>query len=168
MTYLEIDKALVDITRAMCEESQARLDAIPTENITERKAVQLEQGMYTFCGNAGELFNTGWERHKVFSVRQRYLNQVLHKYPNLNNIYQALNGEEKMCFIAALHAEIYIRDQWIEKKAAELAAAQASGDTKNVFEITIMLGAVRNMFAAWEAWRVENNVFPHMFEGDLK
>jgi len=166
MTHLEIDKALVDITRTMCEECQGKLDAVPLENITERKAVQLEHGMYTFCGNAGELFNTGWEREKVFSVRQRFLNKVLHKYPSLNNIYQTLNGEEKLRFIAALHAEIYIRDEWIGKKAAELAAAQASGDTKNAFEITIMLGAVKNMFAAWEVWRVENNIFPHMFEGD--
>ena len=166
MTYLEIDKALVDITRAMCKESQERLDAVPTENTTERKAVQLECGMYTFCGNAGELFNTGWEREKVFSVRQSFLNRVLHKYPSLNTMYQALGGEEKMCFIAALHGEIYLRDQWIGKKLDELAAAKESNDTKNVFEISIMLSAVKNMFAAWEAWRVENNIFPHIFEGD--
>ncbi len=166
MTYLEIDNALVDITRAMCEECQAKLDAIPMENTTERKAVQLEHGMYTFCGNAGELFNTGWEREKVFSVRKTFLNRVLHKYPGLNNIYQTLNDAEKMCFIAALHAEIYLRDQWIGKKTDELAAAKASGDAKNAFEITIMIGAVKNMFAAWEAWRVENSIFPHMFEGD--
>ena len=73
-----------------------------------------------------------------------------------------------MCFIAALHAEIYLRDQWIDKKPAELAAATASGDAKAVFELTIQLGAVKNMFAAWEAWRVENNIFPHMFEGDCQ
>ncbi|MBQ3491393.1 MAG: hypothetical protein IJA74_02440 [Oscillospiraceae bacterium] len=168
MTYLEIDSALVEITRKMCEGCQVKLDAVSIENPTERKAIQLECGMYTFCGNAGELFNTGWEREKVFSVRKRYLNRILHKYPSLNNIFQALNSKEQMCFIAALHAEIYLRDQWIDKKTAELAAAEASGDTKNVFEITIMLGAVKNMFAAWEQWRVENNIFPHMFEGDCQ
>ena len=166
MTYLEIDKAIINITQKICDECKARLDAIPMENSTERKAVQIEYGIYTFCGNAGELFNTGWEREKVFSIRKRYLNRILHKYPSLNNIFQILNNEEQMCFIAALHAEIYLRDQWIEKKTAELTAAEASGDTKNVFEITIMLGAVKNMFAAWEQWRVENNIFPHMFEGD--
>ena len=166
MTHLEIDNALVDITRAMCEECQVRLDAVPQENITERKAVQLEHGMYTFCGNFGELFNTGWEREKVFSVRQPYLKKVLSKYPTLNDTYQTLSNDEKLCFVAAFHAEISLRDQWIEKKSAELAAAKASGDTKNAFEITIMIAAVKNMFAAWEAWRVENNIFPHMFEGD--
>lgn len=168
MTYLEIDKALVDITRTMCEECQVRLDTVPIENTTERKAVQLECSMYTFCGNAGELFNTGWEREKVLGVRRRFLNNILHKYPNLNCTYQMLDDEAKMRFIAALHAELYIRDQWIEKKTNELAAAEATGDTKSIFELTIMLGAVKNMFAAWEAWRIENNVFPHMFEGECK
>ena len=48
MTYLEIDQAIVDITRQMCAECKARLDTIPKENGTERKAVQLEYGMYTF------------------------------------------------------------------------------------------------------------------------
>lgn len=168
MTYLKIDSALVEITRKMCAECQVRLDAVPIENATERKAIQLECGMYTFCGNAGELFNTGWEREKVFSVRKRYLNRILHKYPSLNNIFQTLNREEQMCFIAALHAEISLRDQWVTKKEDELSAATAAGDAKSVFELTIQLGAVKNMFAAWEAWRVENNVFPHMFEGDCQ
>ncbi|MBQ8358394.1 MAG: hypothetical protein IJX37_00570 [Oscillospiraceae bacterium] len=168
MTYLEIDKALVDITRKMCEECHVRLDAVPIENTTERKAVQLEYGMYIFCGNAGELFNTGWEREKVLAVRQRFLNKILRKYPSLNNIYQTLGNEEKMCFVAALQAELYLRDDWIGKTTADLAAARVSGDTKNAFEITIKIGAVKNMFAAWEAWRIKNNVFPHMFEGEWK
>ena len=168
MTYLEIDKAIVDITRKMCEECKARLNVISAENRTERKAVKLEYGIYTFCGNAGELFNTGWEREKVIDVRQRFVNKILQKYQVLNHTYQILGEETKTHFVAALHAELYLRDQWLNKKEAELAAATASGDTKSDFELTIQLGAVKNMFAAWEQWRVENNVFPHMFEGDFE
>jgi len=166
MTYLEIDKAMVDITRKMCVECKARLDAIPNENRTEKKAVKLEHGIYTFCGNAGELFNTGWEREKVIDVRRRFVNKILQKYQVLNHTYQILDDETKTHFVAALHAELYLRDQWLNKKEAELAAANASGDTKSVFELTIQLGAVKNMFAAWEAWRIENNIFPYLFEGD--
>ena len=168
MTYLEIDKAMVDITRKMCEECTARLDVISAENRTERKAVKLEHGIYTFCGNAGELFNTGWEREKVIAVRRRFVCKILQKYQVLNHTYQILDEETKTHFVAALHAELYLRDQWFNKKEAELAAATASGDTKSVFELTIQLGAVKNMFAAWEQWRIENNVFPHMFEGDFE
>ena len=38
------------------DELKARLDAVPKDKATERKAVQLEYGIYTFCGNAGLLF----------------------------------------------------------------------------------------------------------------
>ena len=49
MNYLEIDKAILDITQEMCKNCQAKLDTVSKENVTERKAVQLEYGMYAFC-----------------------------------------------------------------------------------------------------------------------
>jgi len=168
MTYLEIDNAMVDVTQKMCEECKARLDAIPTENSTERKAVQLEYGMYTFCRDAGLMFNNGKERTLAFQRGNSFMAKILHKYPKPNALYQTLDDDPKLCFIAALQGDLFIRDQWLQKKTAELTVATASGDTKSVFELTIQLGAVKNMFAAWEQWRIENNVFPHMFEGEGK
>lgn len=168
MTYLEIDKAILDITQVMCKNCQAKLDVICKENVTERKAVQLEYGMYNFCRDAGLLYNNGMERINYFRRGHSLMTKTLHKHPKLNAVYQALDDERKLCFYAALQGELFIRDQWIEKKNTELAAAKASGDTKSVFEITIMIGAVKNMFAAWEQWRVENNIFPHMFKGDFQ
>ena len=72
MTDLEIDAALVAITRQKCEECKARLDAIPKTNATERKAVQLEYGMYTFCGNAGLLFNSVGSGQRYCMSDRRY------------------------------------------------------------------------------------------------
>ena len=170
MTHLELYNALLAINQNMRDECQARLDAIPKENGTERKAVQLESAMYNFC-NASGLFNAYQTQQKALcgtEPRSLVYDKLLPKYPKLYSTYEALSNEDKWCFIAAIHPELFIRDQWVTKKESELAAAKASGDTKNVFEITVMLGAVKNMFAAWEAWRVENNVYPHMFEGDLK
>lgn len=168
MTYLEIDSAIIAVTQKMCDECKARLDSILKENQTERKAVQLEYGMYTFCRDAGLLYNNGIDRTVCFRRAHSLLTKLLHRYSRLNAVYQALDDENKLSFYAALQGELFIRDQWIEKKTNELAAAKASGNTKNVFEITIMIEAVKNMFAAWEQWRVENNIFPHMFEGDFE
>lgn len=168
MTHLDIYNALLAINQNMRNECKARLDAVPKENITERKAVQLEYAMYKFC-NASGLFNAfqtlqtpGKQPHSLV------YDKLLSKYPKINSIYEAISNEDKWCFIAALHPELFIRDQWVNKKEAELSAATASGDKKSIFELTIQLGAVKNMFAAWEAWRVENNIFPHMFEGDCQ
>ena len=167
MTYLEIDKAIVEIARRKCSECKMRMDAIPTENRTERKALQLEYGIYTFCGNAGLLFNTTGDRSKTMQTRQRFLQNEINKYPKLNEIYQSINDEEKLRFIAALQAKLYIRDQWLHAQYAELAAAKASGDVKKEFELKIKIGAAETMFAAWEAWRKENFIYPAMFEEAL-
>ncbi len=160
MTYLEIDNALLAISQKMCTECKARLDAIPKENRTERKAVQLESAMYNFCS---DILN---DRKDNILRRQHFFEKAMYMAPQLASAYYALDEESKLCFVAAMHAQPFIQDQWVNKKEAELAAATASGDTKSIFELTIQLGAVKNMFAAWEQWRVENNIFPHMFEGD--
>lgn len=162
MTYLEIDKAISNIMKEKCNECKNRLDDISKENTTERKAVQLELGMYSFCGNAGLLHN--FDREKWLQKRRIFLNKELHKYPKLNEIYQNLTEEEKMCFVAALQSEIFIRDQWLGVQYAAFSSAQATGDHQNIFELKIKIGAVENMFAAWENWRAENNIYPNMFE----
>ena len=164
MNCLEIDSALVDITRKMCTECKARLDAVPGSNVTERKAIQLEYGMYTFCGNAGLLFNTGWARTKVLDVRRSLWNNELHKYPHIREYYLSLDCDEQQCFHAALQGELYLRQSWLGEQEAARSMAEAAGDTRQVFELNIKLGAVRAMFAAWEAWRRENGIYPNLFE----
>ncbi len=163
MTYLEIDQAMVDMTRQKCVECKARLDAVPKENATERKALQLEYGIYTFCGNAGLLFNVGGERTIIYKRRYVLENGMLQRCPSLALAYQGLNEEEKLCFVAALQAELFLRDSWLKEQYAELAAAESAQDTNKIFEFKIKIGAVENMFAAWEAWRKENGIYPHMF-----
>ena len=164
MTHLEIDAALVSITRQVCSECKARLDATPKTNATERKAVQLEYGMYTFCGNAGLLFNTGWERTKVLDVRQSLWNHELSRYPHIREQYLDLDDDEKPRFHAALQGELYLRQSWLGEQTAALAMAKESGDTAQIFELNIKIGAVKAMFAAWETWRRENNIYPNLFE----
>lgn len=163
MTYIDIDKAIVDIIKDKCAECKARLDLVSRDNPTERKALQLEYGMYTFCGNAGAMFN-GCDRRKALEIRQRFLSGVISDYPRLKEAYGKIDYDEKLRFIAALGAELYIRDQWLGMQKAELAAAEASGDINKVLEFKIKIGSVENMFAAWERWRRENNVYPDMFE----
>lgn len=163
MNYLEIDQALISITRQTCDECRERLNTVPKENITERKALQLEYGMYTFCGNCGFLFNTTGNRG-IIQTRRRFLEKQLSKYPTINSCYSLLDEEEKMRLMAALQAELYLRDQWLDEQLAELSAAEASGDTNKTFEFKIKISAVNRMFEIWEAWRKENNVYPNMFE----
>ena len=164
MNYLDIDKALVDITRAKCAECKARLDAVPKDKGAERRALLIEQGMYTLCGNAGLLFNAGWERQRTYQIRQNFWGIILPKFPRHEAVYTALNDDEKLSFMAAWQADLFMRDQLLAGYITELAQAEAAGDAKNTFEFRIKIGAVREMLSIWEAWRAENGVYPNLME----
>ena len=111
MNYLDIDKALVDLTRAKCAECKARLDAVPKDKPGERKALLIENGMYTLCGNAGLLFNTYGTREGLYRTRQNFFNYILTKYPKHQEIYASLNEDERLSFMAAWQADLFMRDQ---------------------------------------------------------
>ena len=165
MNYLDIDKALVDITRAKCDECKARLDATPKDNKAERKALQIELGMYTVCGNAGLLFNTYGTREGLYRTRQNFWNYaLLTKYPKHQEIYSALTDDDKLSFMAAWQADLFMRDQLLNGYINELAQAEAAGDAKNTFELRIKIGAMGEMLAIWEGWRKENGVYPGLME----
>ena len=164
MNYLDIDKALVDITRAKCDECKARLDATPKDSKAERKALQIELGMYTLCGNAGLLFNTYGTREGLYRTRQNFWGMILPKYPKHQEIYSALTDDEKLSFMAAWQADLFMRDQLLNGYVTELAQAEAAGDAKNTFELRIKIGAVREMLSIWEAWRAEKGVYPNLME----
>lgn len=161
MNYLDIDKALVDLTRAKCNECKARLDAIPKDKAAERKALQIEYGMYTLCGNAGLLFNTYGSRETLYlRTRQNFWSMVLPKYPKHKEAYDTLGEDEKLSFMAAWQADLFMRDQLLAGYVNELAQAKAAGDAKNTFEFRIKIGAVGEMLSIWEDWRKENGVYP--------
>ena len=164
MNYLEIDRALVDITKAKIEDCRGRLNSIPKENVHEKKAVQIELGMYQFCGNAGHMFHALGERAQTIKVRLGFVTRYLPKYPKLKKVWEESDEEERLCFVAAIQGELFMRDQFIPQYRAQLAKAEEAGDAKGQFEMTVKLGAMKSMFAAYEAWRVENGIYPNMFE----
>ena len=165
MNYLDIDKALVDVTRSKCNECKARLDAIPKDRAAERKALYIEYGMYTLCGNAGLLFNTYGTREVLYrKTRQNFWGYAMTKYPRHGEIYATLNDDEKLSFMAAWQAELFMRNQLLEKYVIELAQAEAAGDAKSAFELRIKIGAVREMLTIWENWRKENGVYPDLIK----
>lgn len=164
MTPTQIDQALIDILAAKKADCEARLNAISKENKNEKKAVHLELGMYTLCQNAGLLVNTTGGREGVIRTRRTVIARILEKHPELPVKYEALGEEDQLKFIAALQAEMFLRDQMLPTYRKELETATAAGDTGGTLEMRIKIGALESVFEAWEAWRRENNVFPDMLE----
>ena len=168
MNYLEIDKAMYDIVMEKYNECQCRLDAVPKENKGERKALIIEREMYGLCNRAGLLWGVIHGRDWVMTNhRSRVIGQILLRYPVLNEAFTKLNDGERLRFIAALQAEIYMRDQIVHGYYAEYEAAKNAEDTKALFELRIKIGACENVFRAWEDWRAEQNVYPGLMKEGL-
>lgn len=168
MTALEIDKAMYDIVKEKYDECQIRLNAVPKENKNERKALIIEREMYGLCNRAGLLVYALGEREHCLTFRQKVIGQILQKYPKLNEVFTKLDEKEKKIFIAAVQAEIFMRDQIVNSYYTEFEAAKSANDMKNSLELQIKIGGCENVFKAWEAWRLENNVYPKMFLEGLK
>ena len=168
MTIYDIDRAMIDIVKERITECKARLDALPKNKVNARKAVQIELGMYTLCGNAGLMLSTAEKsdsaRDSFFRLRQNVLCKILPKYPKLHKVYVGLDDEEQLRFVAALQSEIFMQDQIFPTLRAELDAASKARDAKAIFELTIKLNAVNCVLDAWKAWRVRNNIYPLMWE----
>lgn len=163
MYAMEIDKALTDIVIEKLTACQSRLNAIPKENKNERKAVQIELGMYTLCLNAGLLYSAK-DREAVLRMRQGVMERILRRFEKAYAAYAVLNETEKGIFTAALQAELFMRDQVYRGYRSELAQAKSAGDTERIFALQVKIGAVESVFSAWEAWRMANHVYPHMVE----
>lgn len=167
MTILEIDKAMYDIVMEKYNDCQRRLNAVPMENKRERKALIIEREMYGLCNRAGLLWYAWGTREACLIKRCGVIGQILQRYPRLNEVFTRLDEEERMIFIAALQAEIFMRDQFVRSYCAELKKAEAAKDLESSFELQIKIGACENVFKAWEKWRMEKDLYAGMFSEGL-
>ena len=167
MTALEIDKIMYDIATGKYNYCQRRLDAVPMDHKVERKALIIEREMYGLCNRAGLLWYALGTREACLRKRCGVIGQILQRYPRLNEVFTRLDEEERMIFIAALQAEIFMRDQFMRSYCAELKKAEAAKDLESSFELQIKIGACENVFKAWEQWRRENDLYAGMFSEGL-
>ena len=167
MTYLEVDRAMYEIVAKKVQECKNKLALIPKENTVEQKALKVEHGMYCLCNNAGTVCHgipNENQRKAVLDMRKKIIKKIISKNSKINEVFNNLSEEEQLCFIASLQAEIFIRDQMYKNYLDEFEKATSYGDIDSSFELKVKIGALQNVFSAWEAWRIENDLYPHMFE----
>lgn len=165
MNAIEIDREMVNIALTMYEECKARFNATPKELKTERKALKIESEMYGLCLRAGLLADIQHpeKRDDFFNIRKNVTCQILRHYTKPKAAFDALDECERERFHAAIHGELFMKDQITKGWAGEFEEAKSAADTAKIFELQIMLGATDRIYKAWEAWRIENNIYPNMF-----
>ena len=165
MNATEIYEALCVLAKDLYDECTRRLNSVPHQNKTERKALLLEQGMYSLSLRAGLMYMTLSEdkARDVVKVRQGVFERITKEsYPEIYSRYQGLDDDEKQRMVSALQGEVFLRTQTYNKDMAELEYAQSKGLYDKVFELKIKTGALENVFNTWSDWRRENGIYPNV------
>lgn len=164
MNINEVYNSLAGMVIEFRDECRTRLEGVTKDRMTERKALQIELGMYSLCLRAGLLCMTDTNEEKaeaVIKLRRNICESIMiARFPYLNKLYISLDGEKKKIFLAVLQAEIFMRDQIFRSYKEELKDAKACGDEDRVFEFKIKVSALERVFGAWDKWRKENNLYP--------
>lgn len=163
MTQKNIYDAMAETVLLKKENCKKRLDLVPSDIKAERKAIMIEDGMYSLCLNAGLLYNTT-NRETVISTRRKQLSTLLLRYPKMNEIFTSSSEEDQLMITAALGPEIFIKDQLYYPYLRELESAKFSNDAENLFELKIKISVLESVFEAWEAWRAENGIYAGMIK----
>ncbi len=163
MTALQIDKALTDIVLERYSECENRLSNIDKSLKMERKAVQIELGMYGLCLRAGLLYYTTGARESTLNHFRNQAERIFAPFSKIAQAYSKATEEEKLVIVAALRQEAFMRDQFSNKNEADFQLAKKAGSVDDAFELTIKINAINEVYKAWEAWRMQNNIYPNMF-----
>ena len=163
MTALEVDKALTDIVLKRYAECESRLNKIEKSLKTERKAIQIELGMYGLCLRAGLLYYTIGSREDTLKHFSRQAEAIFSSFPKILKVYKEANDEEKLIMIAALRQEAFMRNQFSSKNEEEYQRAQELGYVSDAFELNIKINAINSVYKEWEAWRENNIKYSNMF-----
>lgn len=155
-------KALSQIALDMKNECETRLNNVDKSHSNERKAIQIELGMYGLCLRAGLLYYTTGSEESLFNTLESQSSRTMIAYDKIKEKYLSLT-DGKQLFSIVVGREAFMRTQFYDAYINELALAEKSGSQEKAFEIKIKIGALNRIFTAWEEWRRENNIFPNMF-----
>lgn len=159
MTHIEIEKMMADRVIEMQKECESRIATLPADAKTEKKALMIENGMYSLCLRAGLLYCTTNERGHTIEVKSTRMPRYCEPYPALAERFAAANTEEKLNMTAALFGEIGLISEILINYRKELTAAKAANDVKSVFELNIKIKAVERVLDDWKACRKKNGLY---------
>ena len=165
MKPIEIEKALAEVVIAREMDCKQRMQRLAPEAKTEKKALLIEQGMYSLCLHAGLLYNNLGERDRCIAIKCTRMPKFLKGVPELRGAFQSAAPAEQLRMTAALYGEVWMRDQFLRNYRTELRLAREKGSADRVFELQIKTAVVESVLADWQRWRVEHGVYPTALEG---
>lgn len=159
MTPIEIEKSLAEIVMERERIVDEKLKVLDKSAKTEKKALMIEKGMYSLCVHAGLLYNTIGERDHCIQIKSTRMLNHMKLSPNVKEVFEKADQEEKLRMTAALYGELWMTDQFVVTYRSQLAKAKESGETALCFELKIKLEALESALDDWKNWRHQNGIY---------
>lgn len=145
----EIEAAMASAVEAMRNDCADRITALSADAKNERKALSIENGMYSFCLNAGFLSYPSRDRTSVIRAKCNRLPRFLGRFPKLAEAFEKADDDEKLRLSAAFYSIVWMTDQPLPQYIREYEQAKESGDVRSQFEQQIKLKTVIAVIRKW-------------------
>ena len=162
MNKQEIFQGLWTITNQKQDACKAEVEAIGKDHPTERGALQMRAGIYNVAIAAGLLCG---KESSMAQMSKRFSTLTQHFFPKLATYYQSLSEEEQGLMEIALYPEVFMRANFYGTYYTELTEAEKEGDPQKIFRARIKKEVLEEILAMWREFRVQNNLFPQIFDG---
>ena len=159
MNKQEIFNGLWTVTKEKHNACKAEIEAVGKDHPTERGVLQLKAGIYNVATAAGLI--SGIEKAPEL-MSKRFPNLIKH-FPDLAACYQGLPEDEKSIMEIALYPEVFMRANFYNTYATDLAEAEKDGDHQKIFKARIKKEVLDEILTMWRDFRVQNDLFTFAF-----
>ena len=159
MNKEEIFNGLWAVTKEKHNACKAEIEAVGKDHPTERGVLQLKAGIYNVATAAGLI--SGIEKAPELMSR-RFPNLIKH-FPTLNIYYRDLPEDEKSIMEIALYPEVFMRANFYNTYATDLAEAEKSGDPQKIFKARVKKEVLDEILNMWRDFRIQNDLFTFAF-----
>ena len=160
MNKQEILNGLLAITKEKHEACKADVLVVDKNHPTERGALQLKSGIYNVAIAAGLINGTD---QAIELMSKRFKNLIKH-FPNLTNHYHTLTDDQKELMEISLYPEVFMRANFYNTYASDLAEAEKEGDPQKIFKARVKKEVLDEILNMWRDFRVQNELFAFAFD----
>lgn len=144
-----MESVMIDTVRSLQAHCRARLASLPDEAKNEKKALNVENGMYSFCLNGGLLAGTSDNRENAIRLKCNRMPRLLSAYPRLAEAFGNADDEEKLCLTALFYGVVWMTYHPLPHYTREYELAKESGDVRAQFEHKIKIDTVTAVIRRW-------------------
>ena len=116
-------------------------------------------GIYNVATAAGLI--SGIEKAPEL-MNKRFPNLINH-FPDLATYYQGLPEDKKSIMAIALYPEVFMRANFYNMYASDLAEAEKAGDPQKIFKARIKKEILDEILNMWRNFRIQNGLFTFAF-----